>query len=306
MSKSNPQKYITSLRMNGLNGRMLEMPAKKPGQRRILLLYGHHASLERIAGLAEELNKYGSVTVPDFPGFGGMQSLYKIGMEPSLDNLADYLAAFVKMHYKRDRLTILGMSFGFVVATRMLQKYPELAEKVDFVVSVVGFAHKDDFKFKKRTFWMFKVGAKLFSGRFFGWAGHTMFMRPALIKAIYKIFGRQNVKLTGFSKVKRKKLIDFEVTLWRSNELRTYARTTLSMLTLDLCQAKVGLPVYHVSVEPDRYFNNQLVEQHMRVIFTDFHGLTTSLAGHAPTVVASAKEAAPFIPDKLRQLLSSK
>ncbi len=292
--------------MNGLKGRMLEVPAKKPDQRRILLLYGHHASLERIFGLAEELNQYGTVTVPDFPGFGGMQSFYRIGMEPSLDNLADYLASFVKLHYKRSKFSIMGMSFGFVVATRMLQRYPELTEKVDFMISIVGFAHKDDFKFKKRTYWTFRIASKIFSGRMLGWIGHNLFLRPTPIRLTYQILGRKNVKLLGFSKSKRKKLVDFEVKLWRSNELRTYAHTTGSMMNLDLCGTQVHLPVFHISVEPDRYFNNQLVEQHMRVIFTDFHGLTTTLSGHAPTVVASAKDAAPFIPDKIRQLLASK
>lgn len=305
MAKSNPKKYITPLVMNGLKGRMLEMPAKKSGQRRILLIYGHHASLERLAGLAEELNQYGTVTVPDLPGFGGMESFYRIGMEPNLDNLADYLAAFVKMHYKRGKFTIMGMSFGFVVATRMLQRYPELVGKIDFLISIVGFAHKDDFKFKKRTYWAFKISSKLFSRRLLGWLGHNMFLRPFFIRLTYQILGRKNVKLVGFSKTKRQKLIDFEVGLWRSNELRTYAHTSSTMLSLDLCQEKVDLPVYHISVEPDRYFNNNNVEQHMRVIFSDYHGLRTSLAGHAPTVVASAKDAAPFIPKKVRELLET-
>jgi pimeloyl-ACP methyl ester carboxylesterase len=103
-------------------------------------VYGHHSSLERWWGVVQDLNQYGGVTMPDLPGFGGMQSLYKIGEKPDVDTLADYLAAFVKLRYKRRRVTIAGLSFGFVVATRMLQRYPDLVKKVDLLISVAGFA----------------------------------------------------------------------------------------------------------------------------------------------------------------------
>ena len=124
--------------MNGLQGRMLHLPAPKGRNREILLVYGHHSSLERWWGLAQVLNRYGAVTMPDLPGFGGMDSLYKIDKKPTIDNLADYLAAFVKMRYKRRRVTIIGMSFGFVVVTRMLQRFPELVKKVDVLTSLLS------------------------------------------------------------------------------------------------------------------------------------------------------------------------
>src|SRR5262249_48894244 len=140
-----PQEYIKPLNMNGLPGRMLHMPAPKGYNREILMVYGHHSSIERWFGLAQVFNKYGTVTMPDLPGFGGMRSFYKIGQKPTLDNMADYLASFIKLRYKRRRITIVGMSYGFVVATRMLQRFPDLAKRVDLIVSLVGFAHKDDF-----------------------------------------------------------------------------------------------------------------------------------------------------------------
>lgn len=121
--------YIQPLNMNGLQGRVLQMPAPKNKNREILFIYGHHSSLERWWGLVQNFNRYGAVTMPDLPGFGGMDSFYKIGEKPTIDNLADYLASFIKMRYKRRRFTIIGMSLGFVIATRMLQRYPDLAKK---------------------------------------------------------------------------------------------------------------------------------------------------------------------------------
>lgn len=144
---------------------MLAMPSPPKKKREILIIYGLHASLERMIGMAEDLNQYGGVTLPDLPGLGGMDSFYKIGEKPSLDNMADYLATFVKMRYRRKKVTIVGMSFGFVIVTRMLQKYPELRSKVNTVVSVVGFVHKDDFHFSRKKYLFFRYGASFFSNR---------------------------------------------------------------------------------------------------------------------------------------------
>src|ERR1700741_1092962 len=123
-----PADHIVPLYINGMNGRMLHIPGPAHTKREILFIYGHHSTLERWWGLVQDLNQYGTVTMPDLPGFGGMDSFYRIGQKPTIDNLADYLAAFIKMHYKKRKFTIAGLSFGFLVATRMLQRYPEMAK----------------------------------------------------------------------------------------------------------------------------------------------------------------------------------
>src|SRR3954467_13947355 len=120
--------YILPLNINGLQGRMLRAPSNTNKKREILLVYGHHAALERWWSLVENLVQYGNVTMPDLPGFGGMESFSKINTKPTIDNFADYLAAFVKLRYQRKRVTIYAISYGFVVVTRMLQRYPEIAK----------------------------------------------------------------------------------------------------------------------------------------------------------------------------------
>src|SRR3989344_2022937 len=131
-----PADYILPLYMNGLSGRMLRMAPPKNSKLEILFIYGHHASLERYFGVGELMNKYGGLSVPDLPGFGGMDSFYKIGEKPTLDNFADYLASFIKLRYKNKRFVVAGYSLGVVIITRMLQKYPELSKKVEMVVSI--------------------------------------------------------------------------------------------------------------------------------------------------------------------------
>jgi len=300
----NPSDFIVPLNMNGLQGRMLHLPAPKGKNREILLIYGHHSSLERWWGLAQVLNRYGSVTMPDLPGFGGMESFYKIGKKPSIDNLADYLAAFVKMRYKRRRVTIVGMSFGFVIATRMLQRFPELVKKVDLLVSLVGFAHRDDFTFSKLRYWSYRVMTKVFSTSLAAAFFHGVVLQPFFIRRIYGKTHNAKNKFQGLTAEQTKEMIEVEVGLWRDNDARTYMFTTQQFLMLDNCRSQIDLPIWHVGVKNDHFFDNNVVEQHLRVIFTDFIGMTINMTKHAPTVIAEAKDAAPFIPAKLRRMLA--
>src|SRR5262245_58751422 len=118
--------FFQPLQVDGLSGRVLRLPAPNGKTRRLVLFYGHHSSLERWAGLAKALRDFGSVTMPDLPGFGGMTSFYTQGKKPTLDNFADYAASFINQEFPDGKITLVGMSFGFAVATRMLQRHPEL------------------------------------------------------------------------------------------------------------------------------------------------------------------------------------
>jgi pimeloyl-ACP methyl ester carboxylesterase len=302
--KTDMDKHIQPLVMNGLNGRMLYMPPKGTRKREILLIYGQHASIERMYSLAEELRKYGTVTLPDLPGFGGMEPFYKIGERPDIDTMADYLAAFVKLRFKRKRITIMGISYGFIVATRMLQRYPELARKVDLVISIVGLAHYEDFMFKPKQLRLLRASTRLFSFRLAAWFVKNVLLRAPLIRATYLMVADRHAKFKDADHAERERRIKFEIVLWKCNDIRTYMETINGMLFLNLCTKTVKLPVHHVSVDGDQYFDNYKVEQHMRVIFTDFKLYPAKLGAHMPTIVATSKEIAPLIPPGLRYLLS--
>src|ERR1035438_5886380 len=98
-SEQLPVDYIAPLYMNGLQGRMLYMPANQHNSKDILLVYDRLGSLEEWWELVRVLNRFGAVTKTDLPGFGGMESFYKIHERPTVDRLADYLAAFIKLRY---------------------------------------------------------------------------------------------------------------------------------------------------------------------------------------------------------------
>lgn len=306
MSKppSNPADYIAPLNMNGMNGRMMVAPStNKQRRREIMLVYGHHARIERWWGLVENLREYGTVTMPDLPGFGGMESFYKIGQQPTIDNFADYLAAFVRLRYKRRRLTIIGISFGFVVATRMLQRYPELAKKIDLVTSIVGFMHRDDFHFSPRSRRAIQVFSRLLGSRPVSWLIRYAALNGPVIRTIYARLPAGKRRLSTMDPIEAREMLDYDVMLWQTNDVSTHWRTTAEFVVIDNCQQKIDLPVIHVGSRQDHYFDNAIVEQHMLVVFRECQMALIDTKAHTPNLIADKAELAVLVPPKLRRAL---
>lgn len=302
----NPADYIVPLNINGLDGRMLHMPAPESSRNEVLFVYGHHSSLERWWGVMQVLNRYAAVTMPDLPGFGGMDSFYRIGKKPTIDNMADYLAAFIKLRYKRKKIIIAGMSYGFVVVTRMLQRYPELTKKVTVLVSIVGFAHRDDFSFSKARYNAYLYGTIVGSHQPMPTLFRYLALNKHVLRAVYaRTHNAKNKFKHADSEEEFNYLMDVEIGLWHDNDVSTWMYTTSEFLRLDNCKVTVDLPLWHVTVDADRYFDHRIVEQHLNVIFKEVTVMKTKLDNHAPSVIADEKMAGPLIPPKLRRLLAS-
>jgi pimeloyl-ACP methyl ester carboxylesterase len=303
---ANPAGFILPLDINGLSGRVLRAPSTSRKKREILLVYGHHATLERWWSLVQNLTPYGNVTMPDLPGFGGMESFSKIKTKPTIDAYADYLAAFVKLRYKNRRVTIFAISFGFIVVTRMLQRYPELAKKVDLLVSAVGFMHKDDLNFKPSFQRLLKVGSRLFATR-----PIALFIRYACLNRyvlthFYIRLPNSKRRMVEVTPEEFNRSMDFEVILWQANDVRTHWLTTSEFLGLDNCRQHVALPVLHITSKKDYYVNNIVVEQHMRQVFSDYTQIASKSKAHVPSVIADKAAMAVMVPPGLKRLLREK
>lgn len=299
------QKHIKPLNMNGLNGRMLYLRAPKGKKRNILLIYGHHSSIERMYGLAEALNEFGSVVMPDLPGFGGMDSFHSIGMKPSIDAMADYLASFIIMKYKNKRVSLAGMSLGFVIITRMLQRYPDLVNKIDLLVSLVGFSHRYDFSFSAPRMLFYRYAPVIFTKKLPAAFFHKVALHPSVIRYAYAKGKNAKAKMSHLSEPEKDAALAFEVTLWRDNEVRTYMKMSTEMMSLDNCRVQVPLTLHHVSIAADQYFDSTVVEQHMRVIFNDYIEHQAILPAHTPSILATKEEAEPLIPESIKKVLES-
>lgn len=302
-----PARCLTTLNINGMVGRLLSVGHKKPLKTRksaeILLIYGHHSSLDRMYTTALVFSNYGNVTMPDLPGFGGMDSFYKIGKTPSLDNMADYLATFIKMHYKNKRFNIIGMSYGFLVVTKMLQKYPDIARQTNVVFSLVGFSHKDDFKLSKRFYNNLLYGSKLGKTRLISVILKHLVLNKSIITTAYNLNADKHVKLKDANKQERAKRINFEVYLWKVNDIRTYFFTTDEFLRVNLTNNKVNNNLHHVHVVGDQYFDEQQVTKHLNQIYNQVVVHVAKLPNHAPTVVSDEQEANKIVTPSLKKQL---
>lgn len=302
---TSPADFIVPLNMDGLAGRMARIPGPAGKKAEVLFIYGQHSSLERWWGLMQYMSKYGSVTAPDLPGLGGMDSFYKIGKKPTLDNFADYLAAFVKMRYKNKKVVIVGMSLGFVIATRMLQRYPELKKNVEMLISLVGFTHADDFNFSKSRYRFYRVLVGTLSHYIPAVFFKYVCLNSLVLRTTYHhTFQAKHKFAAARDAEEHKRFMDVEIGLWHDNDVRTHAVTTIEMLTLDNCRQRVDLPVWHVTTDVDQYLNPHRVEQHMRVTFSEVNLMRSKLPHHAPSIIADEEAAAPLIPPKLRRILA--
>jgi pimeloyl-ACP methyl ester carboxylesterase len=299
-------KYILPLDMNDLVGRMIKIPSTGKNKREILLVAGQHTSAERIFGFAEYLNRYGHVTSPDLPGFGGMQSFYSIKRKPDLDSMAAYLASFVKLRYKNKKITIIAFSYGFSVVTKMLQKYPDLSDRIDFVISISGVVNKNDFRWKRNNILAMRLGCFIFSRPGLWRIARAIGTSTPVIKNSYRVAQKKHPKLMNENAPNKEENISFEIGLWKQNDFRTWLISSIDLLTMDLSDSRVNLPVYHVAVDDDHYFNNVVVEQHLRQIYASTTIVDTKLKSHAPTILATPEDVAPFVPAKIRALLRKK
>jgi pimeloyl-ACP methyl ester carboxylesterase len=300
----NPADYIVPLNINGLEGRMLRAPATTAKQREILLVYGHHAMLERWWGLVENLAQYGNVTMPDLPGFGGMDSFAKLKRRPDIDAFADYLAAFIKLRFRRKRITIVAISFGFVVATRMLQRYPELTKKVTLLVSIVGFVHKDDFVYPPARRQVFRYGARAFAVRPTAFLIRYCLLNKFILRTLYARLPNSKRRMIEITPEEFDASMDFEVKMWQANDVRTHWLTTSEFLNVDNCVKQVALPVMHVVSSEDHYFRNEIVEQHMLVVFEDYKKFVAQSKAHTPSILADKKASGMLLPPGLRRILA--
>jgi hypothetical protein len=98
--------------------------------------------------------------------------------------------------------------------------------------------------------------------------------------------------------------MEFEVKLWQANHVRTHWMTTHEFLNVDNCDRKVNLPVVHVVSEVEHYFNNDIVEQHLRIIFSGYKQYVAKSKAHTPSVLGDKKAMSVMLPPGVKRLLA--
>lgn len=145
---------------------------------------------------------------------------------------------------------------------------------------------------------------KIADGKYGSKAFRAVLLNRHVLRAVYAKTRNAKQKFEDQSGEIFEETMKNEIKLWQINDVRTRAYTAMEFLRLNNCTQQVDLPVWHVSVKADRYFDNHMVEQHMRVIFTDFNEVVSRMKTHAPSIIADKKTAAALLPKKIRELLS--
>jgi pimeloyl-ACP methyl ester carboxylesterase len=304
--KKGAAEFILPLNINGLQGRMLRAPATSKKKREILLVYGHHANLERWWNLVENLRPYGNVTMPDMPGFGGMESFYNINKRPDIDTFADYMASFIKLRYKNKKITIFAISYGFVVMTRMFQRYPELANKVDLFISFAGFMNADNILYGKKKRWFCYYIARFLASRPIALFIRYVALNKLLLQVLYKTFPKSRRRMLEVTPEQFALNMDVELKLWKDNDVRTHWLTTSEFLRLNNLTVPIKLHVAHVISKNDHWLNNLKVEEHMRRVFNEYDKFVSKTKAHVPSVIADKKAMSVMVPPELKRVLNKK
>lgn len=293
---------VSKISVDGLHGRLLTHPSRKKSKgRTILFVYGIHGSLERFFGVVHHLANFGTIYVPDLPGFGGMESYYKIGKKPSLDAYGDYLATVIESSLPKDEpLTLIGLSYGFVVITRMLARHPELQGRVDLVISAMGLADGRDIKmgFPTRQ----AVETLLFIGRvpYLGKVLQAIITNPITLKITYN---DRNPKMKTLPKAERPGYIAFESYLWKCNEMRTYSVSMHELLNYRPPVTHIPLTLHHIETASDHWLDIKAAANHLDQIYSRLVIHRSAIGNHGGVAYASEAEARSIIPATVIKLL---
>ena len=300
------ERYLSELEVDGLHGRLWRAPAldDKIQNHLIIVIYGHHSSLERSAGLVQYLRRFGQVMMPDLPGFGGMDSFYRRPAQPSIDNYAHYLEKFLADHCKEGQtFSIFGFSFGLLVVTRLLQLYPSRRKKVRLLCSLAGFLDGRSLNFSAaRRFWCLRAVA-LIKTRPGSFCFRHLLLNGWVLRRFYSRILSARGRFAHYPPNRRQELMEVEIELWRINEVRTWAFTAEAMIKGDLTSPPVGLNLYHLFAEEDHFLNNRHNNRQLRLVYNEVKLFEIDLANHAPTVVASPDEVEALMPPSLAAAL---
>ncbi|MDX1765982.1 MAG: hypothetical protein R3313_03450, partial [Candidatus Saccharimonadales bacterium] len=203
-------------------------------------------------------------------------------------------------------VTVVAMSFGFIVLTRMLQKYPESRAYTKDIISVMGFGRWTDFTLSNRTRKTYIYISKLFRTKLGSWLVKTFVFNRVVLKLMFWIFSKFNPKYQQSLGEERKAGRAMEERLWRSNDARTKFYTWVSVLTVDLTitDIKIPLKVYNMYSKTDQYFDSQRVKQSLKKLYQDYVPSVANSTLHAPSILGDRDEIDRMYSDDIKQLLS--
>ena len=265
-----PSKYIMPLNVNSLRGHFIFKKSSKTRSKNILFIPDVRSNIMLSYNIINTLSNYGSVTTFELPGIGGMESFYKINLKPSIDNYVDYLSSLIKLRYKNKKIILAGHGFGFIVITKMLQKYDNISEQTSLVIGIDGTARYDDYIIDKRTRIYLKILSTL-----------SVFSR-----VLISIGFKNTILEKGYSSTFKKSDFTKELIatdqkyfnkLIGKNDLATHMNILGEMSNFDNCtQNRLNLPLFNIILK-DSLIDKKVNEQHLKIIYNRYYQSTPKL-----------------------------
>lgn len=266
----------------------------------VVLVYGHHSTLERWLPLARELTRFGCVWIPDLPGFGGMDE------EPdscNLDMYADHLAEFVSAVVGGGPLLLCGGSFGFVVIKEAVGRHRNLAMSSLGVVSVGGFVAGSSLKLKTWQKICIKVFARATRHRFVALSARALLLTYPAARLVDLTFGLTR-KRAGADRKRSAALCAADLALWRANSIATHWATLESMLGLRRART-LDLPCVHIQNPADPYISYSANVLALGRVFADLYVSAPEWVGHMPALDAPQEAYAAVFDEECIEAIQS-
>jgi|GEM_PF-2882175 len=290
----------------GLKGRYVHFEAtSKNARRTFVIVYGQHATLERIEPILRAITRYGDVYAVDNPGFGGMDAAYKIKEYPDLKFYSGHLEHFISEYIPKDRqLTLMGISYGFQIITSMLGNNKQLCKRVELAISFVGFVSYDDFSMPLSytiflKYFMSNVGRTRFGAFLF-----KITIRPALLKFAYFLARPTDVKYKSLSKTEAQTYVAKQTWLWMANDHRTHSATAYDFwYKNNLTSLRIPVDGIHICVPNDHLFKNSIISSELNQMYQTMTTLNLNLDNHAPLDVDTPRKVYALFPATLKAML---
>lgn len=258
-------KKMYPLNMNRLHGRVYRVISRQ-SKKEILIVKDHVSTIEKWIPLSRKLIRFGNVTIPDIPGVGGMDSFSKIRDPISLERYADYLASFIRLRYKHKKIAIVCLGSGFVITTKMLQKYPSLQQKVELLFNVGGYISSDELNLSGFQKFELKLFSKILqiplAFNLFRIASKT----PPILGLLYLRLIREK---NSSSKLDNKNLRSWEFDL-KYCDSRSFLKISRELLKTDNRQRKINLEICNIYDPNSKILKNNRVRKDLSNIFKEY------------------------------------
>jgi pimeloyl-ACP methyl ester carboxylesterase len=264
------------------SGRYVFIPGRTHNRRpaNIILVYGHHSTLERWEPLARELARFGNVWMPDLPGFGGMDEAVLPTYE--LHAYADHLAKFTSVVAPKGRLLLCGVSFGFAVVCEALRRHPSLLEASRAVVSVGGFIEGSSLRLASwQKLGVLAVAGALRNRRVAATVRSHLLSYP-IARSVDLALGLTK-RRAGADRSRAARLCAADLELWRANSVTTHWATLRLMMRLQR-GTPLDVPCVHIQNPLDPYVCYSSNARSLRSVFRDLDVCLPTLIGHMPSL----------------------